>query len=675
LGPGIFATVLSLLGERFLIQQPYSDQTSKLVVILLVGGFISWLGGRRGRDDASLRQTHAEREDKASARTGRIPVSHPGLEITQREQTERLLAESQKQNEFLAKLIRDSSQPVAVAYENGEIGLVNPAFEALTGYSAAELRVLGRPRLTPPDHHAYERMKLDEMRRTGQAVRYEKEYLRKDGTRIPVELLVHIVPATAEDPEYYYTFVTDITERKQARQELEAKVKARTIELTEANQKLAAEVSERARNELELRRMNRDWRTRTALLKAVNECTDEKNLVQRVCDAIVVDGAFPFAWVGCAEPGQAAFAFIACSDKQGTGLIDPVSAWAKGEPGYECAREAIQTGQPVVCHTLLTDSYRPETVKWAKARGIDSLVAMQLIADGITLGTLVVYSDRSEAVDDQIVTMLQQGANGLAQGIAMLRAKAGRLQAEAKLKKTESELARVARTLTVGELTASIAHEVNQPLAAMVINANACVRWLDAPTPGLDEARAAAGRSAYEGARAADVIARIRALLTKGEPVRAQLRINDVIREIIPVVQGEVRRREATMEIEWGRDLPEASMDRVQIQQMVMNLMINGLDAMTSVTDRPHVLKLSTGLDKSGAILISVQDNGLGLSGEQMGRLFDAFYTTKTHGLGMGLSICRSIAEAHGGRLTVESHPGSGAIFQFTLPVEKGCAE
>jgi signal transduction histidine kinase len=108
---------------------------------------------------------------------------------------------------------------------------------------------------------------------------------------------------------------------------------------------------------------------------------------------------------------------------------------------------------------------------------------------------------------------------------------------------------------------------------------------------------------------------------------------------------------------------------------MVMNLMINGLDAMTSVTDRPHVLKLSTGLDKSGAILISVQDNGLGLSGEQMGRLFDAFYTTKTHGLGMGLSICRSIAEAHGGRLTVESHPGSGAIFQFTLPVEKGCAE
>jgi C4-dicarboxylate-specific signal transduction histidine kinase len=300
---------------------------------------------------------------------------------------------------------------------------------------------------------------------------------------------------------------------------------------------------------------------------------------------------------------------------------------------------------------------------------------MQLIADGVTLGTLVVYSDRSEAVDDQIVTMLQQGANGLAQGIAMLRAKAGRLQAEAKLKKTESELARVARTLTVGELTASIAHEVNQPLAAMVINANACVRWLDAPTPGLDEARAAAGRSAYEGARAADVIARIRALLAKGEPVRAQLRINDVIREIIPVVQGEVRRREATLEIEWGRDLPEASMDRVQIQQMVMNLMINGLDAMTSVTDRPHVLKLSTGLDMSGAILISVQDNGVGLSGEQMGRVFDAFYTTKTHGLGMGLSICRSIAEAHGGRLTVESHPGVGAIFQFTLPVEKGGAE
>ena len=584
-----------------------------------------------------------------------------------------MLADSQKQNEFLAKLIRDSSQPVAVAYENGDIGLVNPAFEALTGYSVAELRVLGRPRLTPTDHHARERVHLDEMRRTGQAVRYEKEYLRKDGTRVPVELLVHIVPATAGDPEYYYAFATDITERKQAREELEKKVKERTVELTEANQKLATEVLERARNEEELQRLNRGWRTRTALLKAVNECTDETNLVQRVCDGMVVDGGFPFAWVGYFQPEQEnKIQFIACSDKNGNGPNDSSQAWDEDSVGMELARRAIQNGKPAVCAQLADDSSWPVIREWAQPRGIDSLTALPLIAEDQTLGVFVIYSDRAEALNEQIAAMLQQGANGLAQGVAMLRAKSARQLAEAKLNKTEFELARVARTLTVGELTASIAHEVNQPLAAVVTNANACVRWLEAQTPNLPEARAAAQRIVRDANRAAEVISRIRALLAKGEPLRERVTINEVIREIVPLVQGELRRRESKLEIELGKGLPLAAMDRVQIQQLIMNLMVNALDAMAKVTDRPHVLRLRTSSDESGAVLVVVQDSGIGLSEDQMGRVFDAFYTTKPHGLGMGLSICRSIVESHGGRLWATSKFGAGATFQFTLPVEKG---
>ena len=457
---------------------------------------------------------------------------------------------------------------------------------------------------------------------------------------------------------------------------MENKVKARTIELTEANQKLGAEVLERTRNEKELQLLNRGWRTRNALLKAVNECTDEKDLVQRVCDGMVTDGGFPFAWAGFARPEhENKIQFIACSDVIQSRLNDSSLVWGDNSAGMEFARRAIQMGKPALCARLADDPRWPVIRQWAQTRGVDSLTALPLIAEDEILGVFVIYLDRAQAMSEQIADILQQGANGLAQGMAMLRAKSARLLAEAKLNATESELARVARTLTVGELTVSIAHEVNQPLAAIVTNANACARWLEAQTPDLLEARAAAQRIVRDANRAAEVISRIRALLAKGEPLRERLQINEVIREIIPLVQGEMRRREAKLEVELGKDLPLVAMDRVQIQQIIMNLMINALDAMATVTARAHVLHLSTSLDESGALLVGVQDSGIGLTEEQMDRVFDAFYTTKPHGLGMGLSICRSIVESHDGRLWATSNAGGGATFQFTLPVDKGDAQ
>ena len=249
-----------------------------------------------------------------------------------------------------------------------------------------------------------------------------------------------------------------------------------------------------------------------------------------------------------------------------------------------------------------------------------------------------------------------------------------RKRSEEALREARAELARVARATTMGELTASIAHEVNQPLAAVVTNANACLRWLAAETPDLDEARAAAQRIVRDGNRASDVIARIRGFLKKGEPVTVQLGVNDVVREIIMLTQGEVLRRDASLLTELADGLPPVSADRVQLQQLLLNLMMNALDAMSAVTDRPRVLRIRTSTYESAAILVALRDSGVGLNPEQMERLFEAFYTTKPEGMGMGLSISRSIVEMHGGRLWATPNAGPGATFQFTLPIEQGGA-
>jgi C4-dicarboxylate-specific signal transduction histidine kinase len=253
-----------------------------------------------------------------------------------------------------------------------------------------------------------------------------------------------------------------------------------------------------------------------------------------------------------------------------------------------------------------------------------------------------------------------------------IRAETERQHAEEALKKTEAELDRVVRVTTMGELTASIAHEVNQPLAAVVTNGNASLRWLSADPPNFDEAREAIHRIIRDGNRASEVIARIRALLKKGDPVARRLDCNEIIREIVALMQSEVSRRGASLQTALAADLQSVMGDRVQLQQVLLNLVINALDAMSALTDRPRVVRICTNAPEPKSILVAVEDCGVGLDPEQAARLFDAFYTTKIEGLGMGLSISRSIVEAHGGKLWATPNEGPGATFQFTLPIKEG---
>ena len=231
------------------------------------------------------------------------------------------------------------------------------------------------------------------------------------------------------------------------------------------------------------------------------------------------------------------------------------------------------------------------------------------------------------------------------------------------------------RITTIGELAASIAHEVNQPLAAVVANADACVAWLGHERPNLVEARAAAERSAQGATRASEVIGRIRSLINKTAPERSRLQINEIIEEVVALADRQAIENSVSIVVELTSDLPPIFGDRIQLQQVILNLMMNGIEAMTGVDHRPRRLLIRSQMRDDDQVCISVQDCGIGVTTEVMARLFEPFFTTRSRGIGMGLPISRSIIEAHGGRLWAESTANQGSVFQFTLPSGGGPAE
>ena len=237
------------------------------------------------------------------------------------------------------------------------------------------------------------------------------------------------------------------------------------------------------------------------------------------------------------------------------------------------------------------------------------------------------------------------------------------------LRQAQEDLARISRITTMGELTASLAHEVNQPIAAAVTNATTCVRWLVRDPPNVEEARAAASRLVKDATRAADIVSRIRTLFKKGStPQRESVDLREVVREMILLLRSETSHYSISIQTDIASDLPRVMADRVQLQQVFMNLMMNGIDAMKH-TNGERELTI-TSRQEEDEVLVSVSDTGMGLPPRMADRIFDAFFTTKEHGTGMGLSISRSIVESHGGRLWVVENSSRGASFCFTLPTD-----
>jgi C4-dicarboxylate-specific signal transduction histidine kinase len=227
----------------------------------------------------------------------------------------------------------------------------------------------------------------------------------------------------------------------------------------------------------------------------------------------------------------------------------------------------------------------------------------------------------------------------------------------------------------MGQLTASIIHEVNQPIAATLFSAQAALRWLGAQPPNIEEIQQALGLIVKASNRAGDVVGRIRALVKKAPPRRDDLEINEAILEVIALAHGEVVKNGVSVQTQLADALPLVHGDRVQLQQVILNLIINASEAMSGLEEGSRELLISTAKAESDAVCVAVRDSGPGVTPASIERVFEAFYTTKPSGLGMGLSICRSIVEAHGGRLWASTSVPRGAIFQFTLPADANSAE
>jgi C4-dicarboxylate-specific signal transduction histidine kinase len=241
---------------------------------------------------------------------------------------------------------------------------------------------------------------------------------------------------------------------------------------------------------------------------------------------------------------------------------------------------------------------------------------------------------------------------------------------EAALRTAQAELAHVNRVATMGQLTASIAHEVNQPIHAVGLNAKAALRWLAADPPALDEVREAIARVVQNATRAGDVLARIRGLVKRAPPQRDRIDINGAIRDVLALTRHETEKQAVAVELALDPGLPPVQGDRVEVQQVVLNLVMNAIEAMATDHGTTRRLRVGTAPDGAGGVRVTVIDSGPGIAPEAARRLFEPFVTTKPQGMGMGLAICRSIVQTHGGRLEVSANEPGGTVFAFTLAAE-----
>jgi signal transduction histidine kinase len=341
---------------------------------------------------------------------------------------------------------------------------------------------------------------------------------------------------------------------------------------------------------------------------------------------------------------------------------DAVRGWPLHRVGGPCVMAARDNTQVIMADVASDTRWRNGWRSLAQKHGLRSCWSTPIVSlSGRVLGTFALYQREPGSPNPPQLELIEQFTH-----IASIAIEGA--QRDAALDKVRSELAHVTRAMSLGALTASIAHEVNQPLAAIVTNASACLHMLAADPPNLEGARQTARRTIRDGNRAGDVIARLRALFGKEAAAAESLDLNEATREVLSLVSNDLWRNRVVLRVELDDDPLLVIGDRVQLQQVILNLVRNASDAMRDVNDRPrHLLVRAEREDGRGARFI-VKDSGVGLDPQTAERLFEAFYTTKSDGMGIGLSVSRSIIENHGGKLSAAANDDQGATFSFSIP-------
>ena len=415
----------------------------------------------------------------------------------------------------------------------------------------------------------------------------------------------------------------------------------------------------------------------------------EQEALQAICKILTEDGEFCFAWIGYCEDDLGKTIRPVAKAGKGDVVESFQSLWGKTDTGQEPPGLAVRTAKPNWINDISVDHKASGWGVAAVDAGCASCIALPLIARNQYRGlidlrgalnlysaergvfdnaTVEHYAELASCVTQAIAALREDLANDLTSGVKSLRASEERKRAEDALQTARAELARASRLTVMGQLAASIAHEIKQPLAAIVTSGNAALRWLANKPPDLEEARRALNNAVLGGHRAGEVVESVRTMFKQAPQTKTPLDVNRLVREVLALTRSEIQRYHVTVQTALMDVIPKTLADRTQLQQVMLNLIVNALEAMEAVTDRPRVLSITSAIDDPKGVVITVSDNGTGIEPKNMQRIFDSFFTTKVHGMGMGLSICRSIIETHDGSLLVSSGDPHGTVFQVILP-------
>ena len=531
--------------------------------------------------------------------------------------------ELRSSQELFGKAFNANPNPMSLAtLEEGRIIEVNESFVALSGYTRPEL--IGRSSLEqiweiPLTHSELVRRVHEQgLVRDIEA----KIHTRSGGSRV---VLFSSLAVEIGSQKCLLSVSTDITERRRAEEEV------RLLQVITMEAALAQDLS--------------------SALEVV---------IRRVCQS--TGWALGQSWL----PGEDG-TILECSPTWFTS-VEGLEEFRLGSEntrlpsGVGLPGRVWKAKKPVWVRDVTVDANFPRAVL-ARESGLKAAFAFPVIASGEVIAVMEFFLREPRDEDERLVKVI--AAVGAQLNLALERKRA-----EEQLRRAQSDLAHVSRVTTMGELTASIAHEVNQPLGAIVGNADICLRWLDGhEPPDLEQLRDAIEDIAADGRRASDVIARIRALVKKNVPAAAPININDVAQEVNSLIGHEVQRKGVKLDMTLEQSLPAVLGDRVQLQQVLLNLLMNGMEAMMGVEPDRRRLSVTTSLTKQQQVLVTVRDSGIGIKPDQLEQVFKPFQSGKEDGMGMGLAISRSIVEAHGGRLWAEPMRRAGAAFKISFPI------